>query len=34
MDKGLGREIWAVTSEMDKVPVKQLTALLARVSPK
>jgi 2-methylcitrate dehydratase len=33
LDKGLGREISAIASEMDTVPVKQLTALLARVSP-
>jgi hypothetical protein len=33
LDKGLGREISAIASEMDTVPVKQLTTLLARVSP-
>ena len=32
LDKALGREISAIASEIDTVPVKQLTALLARVS--
>jgi 2-methylcitrate dehydratase len=32
LDKALGREISAIASEIEKVPAKQLTALLARVS--
>jgi 2-methylcitrate dehydratase len=32
LDKALGSEISAIASEMDTVPVKQLTALLGRVS--
>jgi 2-methylcitrate dehydratase len=32
LDKGLGREISAIASDMDTVSVKQLTALLARVA--
>ena len=32
LDKALGKEISAIASEMDTVPVKELTALLGRVS--